>query len=203
LFFIDLEPKESNKSIYEIKYLRNIKITVEAKRKKNDIVQYTRRQWYGHTKAYCVTPYTCVKCGGEHNTTSCKENPNTPGKWALRGGNHPANYKGCDIYKNLEKARSKTTIQPRRNSTQSQNTSININSKNQFPPLNPNQPPVPISANQQATYSQILLQNQHSPNISKQLSTFLNEFKAMFSQLINRNGMVLNMLSTIINKIIH
>jgi hypothetical protein len=36
--------------------------------------------------------------------------------------------------------------------------------------LNPNQPPVPISANQQASYSQILLQNQHSPNIRATLN---------------------------------
>jgi hypothetical protein len=120
-------------------------------------------------KTYCARPYTCVKCGGEHNTTLCKKNPNSPAKCSLCGGNHPDNYKGCDIYKNLQKARSKTTIQPRRNCTQSHNTNININNNNQFPPLNHNQPPVPTPAKQQTPYSQILSQNLHSPNISEQL----------------------------------
>jgi hypothetical protein len=77
LFFINLEPKENNKSIYEIKYLCNMKITVEAPRRKNHIVQCTRCQCYRHTKTYCARPYTCVKCGGEHNTTLCTKNPNT------------------------------------------------------------------------------------------------------------------------------
>lgn len=74
-----------------------MKITAEAPRKKNDIVQYTICQCYWHTKAYCAGPYACVKCGGEHNTTQCIKNPNTPAKCALHGGNHPGNSKGCDI----------------------------------------------------------------------------------------------------------
>jgi hypothetical protein len=76
-----------------------------------------------------------------------------------------------------------------------------INDNNQFPPLNPNQTPVPIPANQETSYSQIIPQNLQSPNISEQLSTFLNESKAIFNQLMNQNSMVLNMLITVINKI--
>jgi hypothetical protein len=33
------------------------------------------------------------------------------------------------------------------------------------------------------------------------MNNLINEFKAMFNQLINRNSMVLNMLSIIVNKI--
>jgi hypothetical protein len=80
-----------------------MKTTVEAQRKKNDIVQRTRCRHYGHTKTYCARLYTCVKCRGKHNTTLCKENPNTLEKCALCRGNQPANYKGSDIYKNLQK----------------------------------------------------------------------------------------------------
>jgi hypothetical protein len=36
-------------------------------------------------------------------------------------------------------------------------------------------------------------------NLGLQLNTFLNEFKAMFTQLINQNSMILSMLSTVIN----
>jgi len=52
------------------------------------------------------------------------------------------------------------------------------------------------------TYSQALegtnVPNQRD-NIGLQLHTFLNEFKAMFIQLINQNSTILTMLSTIIN----
>jgi hypothetical protein len=121
----------------------------------------------------------------------------------LIGGNNPAKNKGCGLYNNLQRGRSKTTIESRRNIPQPHNTSININSNNQFPPLKPNQPPGPIPTNQPASYSQIRLQNQYSQNISEQFSTFLNEFKAMFNQLTNQNSMILNMLNAIINKIVH
>ena len=178
-----------------------MKITVEAPRKKNDIVQCIRCKCYGHTETYCARPYTCVKCEGKHNSTLCKENSNTTAKFALGGGNHPANYKGCDINNNLQKQRSRTTIQPRRNFIQSHNSNININNNNNFPPLNHNQPPVPTPANQQTPYSRILTQNLQSSNISEQLSTFLNEFKGRFNQLIKQNSMVLNMLRTVISKI--
>jgi hypothetical protein len=108
LFFIDLEPKQNNKGIYDMEFLCNMKITVEASRPKKYIVQCTRCQSYGHTKAYCAKPYACVKCGGNHNTTTCTKTPNTPAKCALCGDNHPASYKGCEVYKNLQRNRGKS-----------------------------------------------------------------------------------------------
>jgi hypothetical protein len=56
---------------------------IEAPRKEKNIVQCTKWQCYGHTKAYCARPYTRVTCGGEHNTTQCKKIPNTPAKCTL------------------------------------------------------------------------------------------------------------------------
>ena len=52
-YFVDPEPHDNNKSIYDLKFLCNMKIIVEAPRKKNHIVQCTRCQFYGHTKSYC------------------------------------------------------------------------------------------------------------------------------------------------------
>ena len=51
------------------------------------------------------------------------------------------------------------------------------------------------------SYSQVLNgnNNNQTDNIGIQLNTFLNEFKTMFSQLINQNSMILSMLTTIIN----
>jgi hypothetical protein len=53
LYFVDLEPQDNNKSIYDLQILCNMKITVEAPWKKHHIVQCKRCQTYGHTKTYC------------------------------------------------------------------------------------------------------------------------------------------------------
>ena len=57
LYFADLEPQDNNKNIYDLQLLCNMKIVVEAPRKKNRIVQCTICQSYGHTKTYCSRPY--------------------------------------------------------------------------------------------------------------------------------------------------
>jgi hypothetical protein len=107
-----------------------MKITVEAPRPKKHIVQCTRCQSYGHTKAYCAKPYACVKWGGNHNTTTCTKTLNTPAKCALCGGNHPASYKGCDVYKNLQQNRGKSFNQITHRPIQAK---INVHSINPFP----------------------------------------------------------------------
>ena len=78
LYFVDLEPQNNKKSIYDLQSLCNMKIAVEAPWKKKHIVQCTRCQSYGHTKSYCSRPYVCVKCGGEHNTNLCTKKPYCP-----------------------------------------------------------------------------------------------------------------------------
>jgi hypothetical protein len=81
--------------------------------------------------------------------------------------------KSCKAQETKQQSKTKAKLsQPH-----STSINININSNDEFPPLKPNQTPVEISVNQQASYSHILLQNQHSLNISEQFPTFLNEFK--------------------------
>jgi hypothetical protein len=60
----------------KIKYLCNMKIIVEAPRKRNDIAQCTRCQCCGHAKTYCASPYILLNV--EASTTQCKKYPNTP-----------------------------------------------------------------------------------------------------------------------------
>ncbi|CAH1106167.1 unnamed protein product [Psylliodes chrysocephalus] len=74
-------------------------------------------------------PYACVKCGGDHNTIICMKTANTPAKCVLCEESHPAKYKGCEVYKNLQQARGKPTNTPRYNTRQSK---ININDTNQY-----------------------------------------------------------------------
>jgi hypothetical protein len=104
LFFVDLEPADNNKEIYKIRSLQK-NIVIEPSNQSKHIIYCTRCQLYGHSKAYCNRPYLCVKCGGQHNTTTCKKSKDTPVKCGLCGGSHPANYKGCEYYHNLTKNR--------------------------------------------------------------------------------------------------
>ena len=78
MFYIDLEPKENNKEIYNLQYLNNMKINIEQPNKKNTILQCTRCRLYSHSKTYCTRPYKCVKCGGSHKTTECQKPKETP-----------------------------------------------------------------------------------------------------------------------------
>ncbi len=99
LFFVELNPDEKSKSIYQLKFLLHTKILVESPKPKRVIVQCMRCQQYGHTKAYCTLPPACVKCGEEHDNRVCKKPPETQPTCALCGGGHTANYKGCPATK--------------------------------------------------------------------------------------------------------
>jgi hypothetical protein len=101
MFFIDLEPSANNKDIFQIKYLLNAKISFEPPMKRREVVQCKRCQRYGHTKAYCHNVFRCVKCTQEHDTKDCPKPPLAPPTCVLCSGEHPANYKGCPVYKGV------------------------------------------------------------------------------------------------------
>ena len=197
LYFVDLEPQDNNQSIYDLQLLCNMKIVVEAPRKKNHIVQCTRCQSYGHTRSYCSRPYACVKCGGEHNSTSCVKDPTTPATCALCGGDHPASYKGCVIYKNLQQARSKTHRPTHLSTAPTAVPPVNTSDPHLFPPLPRTPHPAPVSGSPPLPYSRIVSHHSQPVPTTDQLSTFLVEFKTMFNQFIQQNGMLLNMLNTV------
>ncbi|KAL1123673.1 hypothetical protein AAG570_001446 [Ranatra chinensis] len=62
----------------------------------------TRCQEYQHTKGYCNRPPRYDRCGGGHESSTCLKTRETPATCALCGGGHPANYKGCQVYKDLQ-----------------------------------------------------------------------------------------------------
>jgi hypothetical protein len=185
LFFVDLEPQSNNKEIYNLQLLLNCKIRVEPPRHKNTIVQCTRCQEYGHTRKYCTKPFNCVKCGGPHDTQSCRKSRDTPAKCALCSGNHTANYKGCTVYRDLINSRNKDNPKSTKNTPQQPTNYVRPN----------------ISYSQIAAERPAIQQNNNGPaDIAGQLTMFLSEFKNMFNQLLNQNTMILTMLTTIINK---
>jgi hypothetical protein len=66
----------------------------------------------------------CFKCGEIHNSKESKKSKEIPAKCALYGGNHIANYKGCEHYRNLIKGTNKFRNKTRR--TPPVNTNIYI-----------------------------------------------------------------------------
>ena len=95
------------------------------------------------------------------------------------------------VYRDLQNARSKQTnrnLHTPGKQTITQNTTYTTNSR---PHTQTN-----------ITYLQVLDRNNinnQTDNIGVQMNTFLNKFKAMFTQLIKQNSMILTMLTTVIN----
>jgi hypothetical protein len=104
LFFVDLKPSVNNKNIYLITALFYTKVQFEPPRPKRTIPQCGKCQRYSHTQAYCFHSPRCVTCASSHHTTQCsRKHKSESVKYVLCNGNHPANYKGCTIYKDLQK----------------------------------------------------------------------------------------------------
>lgn len=131
MFFVNLEPSPNNPQIKNIEYIYHTRVKIEDPKKTTDIPQCTRCQQYGHTKNNCMRPYRCVKCAKGHKTTDCpKKDRNTPATCTLCHGDHPANYKGCQIYKEI-RARKMTQAVKRKAPF------IPPPQKDDFPPLKP------------------------------------------------------------------
>ena len=73
MFYVDLEPKENNKEIYNMQYLNNMKINVEPPNKKKHHITMHSMPTLRSLKTYCTRPYKRVKCGGSHMTTESQK----------------------------------------------------------------------------------------------------------------------------------
>jgi len=101
---VEIISTEHNKEVFDIKELLYTKVTMEAPRKTRDIPQCVRCQQLGHTKNYCAIAQRCVKCAGNHWTKECKKPIDAKPTCANCRGEHPANYKGCPVYKKKQEA---------------------------------------------------------------------------------------------------
>jgi hypothetical protein len=78
-------------------------VRFEPPRPKRNLPQYGKCQRYGHTQVYCYHSPRCVKCAGNHFTKLFpRKEKSEHVKCVLCDGNHPANYKGCSVYKELQ-----------------------------------------------------------------------------------------------------
>ena len=102
LHYIDIQPHSNNKEIYQITTLVNTVVKVEAPHVTRAIPQCMRCQKYGYTKNYCRNSPRCVKCA-EHLTSECpRKVQDDKVKCANCSDQHPANYRGCMVHKQLQ-----------------------------------------------------------------------------------------------------
>jgi len=178
MFFVDIKQHANNKNIYEIKNLLHCKINIEPPHKKNTIPQCTKCQRYNHTQKFCNHNPRCVKCGGDHLTVNCLKDRSTQPTCALCKGNHTANYKGCQVYKDLQIKR----FPPQREITIEK-------------PVN-SCPPSPTD-NTGTTYADKVkntaLLNEETPRLSK--------LEEMMAELMKGMNNMLSLLTILINKI--
>ncbi|CAH1115736.1 unnamed protein product [Psylliodes chrysocephalus] len=84
-----------NKNARRVLYTR---VVWELRKSVKQIVQcHTCQQW-GHATANCGRQPKCVKCAGDHHTSTCLKTRDTPATCVNCGGDHPANYTKCKSY---------------------------------------------------------------------------------------------------------
>lgn len=213
LFYIDLKPNENNKAIYNIKNLARNIVSFEPPHIKKVIPQCARCQEYGHTKNYCRKTTRCVKCDGDHLTEKCERTIRDNGvKCVNCNDDHPANYRGCIVHKQLQQKLYPTlrakidpmtntrTIKQHPQQTQTHHQTSG-NYKNDFPSTpNQNNSPSPPNLNN-ITYAQIA---RSGPTTLAQMlqednQTFdVNIFISFLQQMIqNLNKTIQNQQETI------
>ncbi len=107
MFIVSFTCEEDQTKIHNIKYILNMRVAVETLHASKLIPQCKRCQGYGHTQKYCAREIRCVKCVGTHLTADCDRPKESKPKCCHCGDEHPANYRGCLIAKELQKIKDK------------------------------------------------------------------------------------------------
>lgn len=185
MFFIGLKNDSNNKTIYKIDRLLNMVVTVEPPRTQKAIPQCERCQRFGHTKSYCHLGPRCVKCTQPHLTNDCPRTAkDNDVKCVNCKGDHPANYRGCEVYQDLRK---KLYPALRKKS------------------LNTNQHP----QNHNNGFNSIIEEGQTFADLLKKRdeptkntpSSDMDELKNMMKDLMGQMTTMLNLLTMVVNKI--
>lgn len=109
LFQLTFDRSESVENVNSIKSILSCIVKIEpVKRRSGRIPQCTRCMGFQHTKSFCSRTPRCCKCSQNHLTSACPhgkfiEKP----KCANCGEGHTANFRGCIVAQELQKARNK------------------------------------------------------------------------------------------------
>jgi hypothetical protein len=101
MFLVQLGNNEESKKIFDLKQIYGLKVSVESFVATNGPAQCYRCQQFGHSSKGCFVEPRCLKCSGKHLSRECKatEASNFVRKCANCGGQHCANYRGCEAFK--------------------------------------------------------------------------------------------------------
>lgn len=186
VWFIDIKPNQNNKDIFNITRLAHSVIKFEPPHVKRIIPQCSRCQDFGHTKNYCRKSARCVKCAGVHLTTECERNVRDNNVKCVNCNlNHPANYRGCMVYQQLQK-RLYPQLREKINTT----PQVAFNPSQQ---IQPGMSFAQVTKNNPQNNNQTLTYSQQTNNMSK--------LEEMLGRLMEQLGTVLNLLTTVIGKL--
>lgn len=200
LFFVDLEPSPKSYEIFKLSSLLHCKIKIEEPYKPKTISQCFNCQQYGHTRTYCGYHPRCVRCGADHQSTACPNPRDAPPKCVHCSQNHPANYKGCTIFKELQRRKIPSTPSNRiLNNVNTQTTNV----QRSHPPDRtfPDQPSPQTKTYAQATSNMptngapLPTSDTQPPDLNNLLTNFLDEFKNVINPL-------LSLLTKVISKLL-
>jgi len=198
LFFVDLEPTDNSKEIFQLESLLHTTIKIEEPYKPKVISQYQNCQAYGHTKAYRGYKSCCVRCGDDHSLFTCPNLRQDPMRYVLCTGNHPANYKGCTVYKNLQQ-RKKINLNNHKLHVNPSYKSNNVQESHPHNTTSYNFPPGQSQTYAQATQDQCTQSGipPPIPDINSLMSSFVNELKTLINPLI---ALLTQVISSLLNK---
>ncbi|VVC27195.1 Hypothetical protein CINCED_3A016878 [Cinara cedri] len=130
----------------------------------------------GENKGFVET--RCVRCGALHSSSACTSPRDATPKCALCSGDHPSNYKGCSVYKEL---------QLRNKPKMSSPLLGNLSHKKNVQVSQPMVTPLAHSSDSSQTYAQAT-SGTHPNNIIpppvSDINKFLDEFKLLINPLI-------------------
>ena len=137
----------------------------------------------------------------EHNVPECTKDPSTPATCARCSGAHPANYKGCDVYRRLQTARGNFAPRTRPPTPRMPTPHVDNGDARHFTILPHTQPPVSPPKPPSASYSHAVTPGPQAVDLGAQLSAFLTEFKTLFFQMMQQTGTILTMLTPILPRL--
>ena len=177
-----------------------MKVIVEAPRKKIISFSALGANYMGKTKS--TAPYReSALSMGTNTIWPFAQKPSSPSHVCPMWRRKPIEFHRMYYMQHLQQAQGKAHHKIHHTAFRTSITPVNINDASQFPPLPPNLHPFPAPHPPSSSYSRIVTHRQQPINTTEQLSININEFKTMFSQLIQQNGMILNMISTVIQKL--
>lgn len=134
MFELTFQNEEDINKIYNIKQILGCKVEIDSIRNPKLIPQCKNCQQYGHTRTYCNRESRCVKCPGKHLTANCTKTDSQKPKCVNCGEEHPANYRGCMVARELQnikirKSKKKDQINSREEPNQEQSKPVREDTK--------------------------------------------------------------------------